>query len=749
MSYMARASSASLRAFGLSFVLAAASASASGLLFSKWLEQLEKNKISVDFSAWSPWLSQGPLKIASDLAGSPVLTNMVKEVRVKYPLVARFKASNRRSAIQWSQHAPVAATEVVDVGAKSSSEEPTLSMQQMVELYRGMRARFKVASNEKPIQIVSVAELQSVTDGKAGNIRIKNVSSYVVSKKVTRVHKARRVPVPSSISAVPEIKFGRAMDELHSSESSALLQEIQLAKEAVEHGLTARATIRDEQGFKAFAERSPQKAHAKLEAPVTLQANAAAIIVRKPHAKISIVPKVVAVSPVVEILPAAQQEEEAPRLDSVTESAQPASSLMTQSVEQPAAPVSTQQGISVYASSIGPEQLDEKAVTTHDAVLATQAHTALSTHETEANSPEFVEGFSFETAISEVEVSSITRQWRSAEKEGYLGAVSFADPGNTFSTTPLLSENTLSYLNKKFLPEVQTPSDTVVWGKIGRNLQIQLKGRMEPPRYFDAKLSEVNLEDIEGFGGDAPLYFMFLNVAPGSQYLYARDTKTLSSSAMEVLCLDGSATYLDLTKPRSGQTVRGRVLDASQQLTDGIQGIGIRVLGAGKTGTLDQGYFQVSDVLRFGDHPVIVETRSDEGPVHRYQLTNNSGNDLYWFSRDSLIALVSPFREDVRSDGGLVIAAYPHLLQQVEERQIYPKFEAISDRSRPPVPFYSLSIEGQGLYLAPLEKDTSRVIAVQVPAGPVRVSLNEELKGMFWSELIVASPGVINVVGPY
>jgi len=94
-----------------------------------------------------------------------------------------------------------------------------------------------------------------------------------------------------------------------------------------------------------------------------------------------------------------------------------------------------------------------------------------------------------------------------------------------------------------------------------------------------------------------------------------------------------------------------------------------------------------------------------------------------------------------------VIGALPPSLM-VETGAVFPAVRPLIANNTLRPETYSLSAEDRLLVKAPLEISSPRFISVQVPDGAVVAQLKDKTNRRVWSELVFASPGVVNVLGP-
>lgn len=264
-----------------------------------------------------------------------------------------------------------------------------------------------------------------------------------------------------------------------------------------------------------------------------------------------------------------------------------------------------------------------------------------------------------------------------------------------------------------------------------------LHARAEGP--FPGKLS-----------GTADGEFIFLNVAPGVHLIQWVKKSTGQGFAQAILVRPGHVTFADAPLIRA-QTLRGRVLDARSTTPHGVAKVAVTVVGQdGLTAITDsQGRFQIEGVLTSAGENLYLDAISDEKSFrHRYRIANPSEElGLFWFTEEEVNQWVSQLEGGISSASGLVIGAFPGLASEVGAA-LDGRLLPLSDANLKPE-LYGLGAGNELLESNQLSASQSRLIGVQVPEGPNLLTFLNSRGESVYSEILVAQPGVINVVGPY
>jgi hypothetical protein len=243
--------------------------------------------------------------------------------------------------------------------------------------------------------------------------------------------------------------------------------------------------------------------------------------------------------------------------------------------------------------------------------------------------------------------------------------------------------------------------------------------------------------------------FVFVNVAPGAHLLYLVGSERGARVPVGAIALGGHATYLPLVAPKPAR-FRGFVYDASSARAKGLKGISVRILGQSPAAmTSPSGAFELNGVLTVGEFPVFLETDSRDGFTHRYRILPEQADSvgLFRFEPRLLHAWLSQLEGGVSTDSGLLVAAVPPTALE-KTGEAFASTRPILAATTLTPETYALSAQDRLLVDAPLEAAAPRFLAVQLPDGPSQATVEDKAGRTVWSEIVFASPRVINVAGP-
>ena len=152
-----------------------------------------------------------------------------------------------------------------------------------------------------------------------------------------------------------------------------------------------------------------------------------------------------------------------------------------------------------------------------------------------------------------------------------------------------------------------------------------------------------------------------------------------------------------------------------------------------------------------GTYPVFVETTTPIGFKHRYRVTpsNLDGVELYRLGDKQVRDWVAQLEGGVSPDSGLIVAAMPSLTKNYGDGRLFPSTHSLLGNTTLTPETYTLSADGELEESKPLEAASPRYVSVQIPTGPVVSQVEDNNRNVVWSQLVLAQPGVISIVGPY
>lgn len=304
-----------------------------------------------------------------------------------------------------------------------------------------------------------------------------------------------------------------------------------------------------------------------------------------------------------------------------------------------------------------------------------------------------------------------------------------AQAGVHASAVPILSKNSVLLLARGQGLSVM-PSSALVYGKLPAGKRVRLSGRGEEALYWNRP--------------DGSRWFMILNAAPGAAVLQLD-----SGEAVAVPALEATAVYLDLRDLRT-ETFAGKVFDGSQGKPTAVAAAWVSLVGqTGKRVQTDsQGRFRLEGVRRVGQYPLHLEVSQGTEFVHRYEVTQNTQNlSFFRFPAASIQTWVKQLEGGVSADSGMVLAAFPGWSKQAEKSRYTATLHPVQVGQGLVPETYSLDSLDRLQPGRPLDQQSPRALAVQVPQGLNVLKLVPEAgKSPAWTQWVYSSPGVVNVI---
>lgn len=373
-----------------------------------------------------------------------------------------------------------------------------------------------------------------------------------------------------------------------------------------------------------------------------------------------------------------------------------------------------------------------------------------------------IAGTEVDSSSTEQNLAPLRQGWRlSSAPDRDFSTVSFGK-----ETVPMLSTNTLKSL-EWLSGSSQSDQSGIVFGRVGAGWDVRFSGEPgKQPLYLNAELQVLDAS-VDSKVLEVERYFVFLNAGPGAHLVDMISTSVMGSGSVAAPVLAKSATYLNLTRV-SLKTVSGYVLSVQMDNQDEapvVENATVRVVGAGSLAaqTGPDGWFEIPGVLTVGKYPFYVETdkgnRKGPGITHRYRVLPKKAENLslYRFSNDWVADWNSTLAGGINLAHGVVIAVIPRVVNQFPHAALYPAIHSLAQKANAIPETYTLFQDEERHWL--LEENTSlqytgtplsgtSFVGVEVPEGPAVVEVKDESTQTVWSEMIIASPWMINVVGP-
>ncbi len=396
-----------------------------------------------------------------------------------------------------------------------------------------------------------------------------------------------------------------------------------------------------------------------------------------------------------------------------------------------------------------------------------------------------VEG-GFEVVSDDGDAKSVSApKWVVARPQdsAYLPTLFRFDPKSEDSLVPVFSRNNLAALSA-FRSTKASPHSGVIFGYLPPYASVELAqdtgapSRSEVPLYFltdemgqlvrDSTGSFVEVP--EGSELARPRAFILLNIPPGVHLLYAnlfgQDLQPRDYGAIDAVVKADTPVFVDLREVRR-VTLSGAVLDGDSKEENPIPNSWVSVVGQNRGISSEKGdgedelggTFEIKDVLVFGTYPLYVETAlAPTGVIHRYKVPQERADSLVLYryhSREKLadfnyqtghIVASLPLNPLIRKQGPFSVSS--HSVFEATDGEIYAREFSSSNlintldsinhkRTGTPVldpdwPHFVMSRVSSASATAP----GARVIEVRNKQGDVVLS-----------DLVVSSPGVIQVIG--
>lgn len=366
----------------------------------------------------------------------------------------------------------------------------------------------------------------------------------------------------------------------------------------------------------------------------------------------------------------------------------------------------------------------------------------------------FVTAFSWAFPVDGVVSKSYTNEFFS-KRSCYSGGWEIFDAGPRYLKTIVRSPATrnIPFIDLQALKMIAFSSGNeyhfqtgVVFGKIPKGWLLNFLGRSEKPLYFDSENIPILSDNI-----NLERYFLLLNVEPGVGLLKLREPNRNIEGSFALLSNPGVSSYIDLTEIYS-MHLSGRVLDATQNKTKGTGQVTVQIIEQSQSLTVSDphGYFSFPNLVTAPGFATFIETNSEDGFTHRYQVRADLENEvtLYRLPSTQIQEWIGHLAGGISDQSGIIVGAFP-TLTAIKENQ--PLSAAIGTFVDPPLipQIFGLTASGDLKSDSVVSSESHRLLGVQISEGNHILELTDLSQKQIWSELIVSSPNVINMVGPY
>jgi hypothetical protein len=333
-------------------------------------------------------------------------------------------------------------------------------------------------------------------------------------------------------------------------------------------------------------------------------------------------------------------------------------------------------------------------------------------------------------------------RWVRVSAPDHLPTLSF-HPGTR--PTPLMSQANAVLLAAMTGAPLQ-PDTGIVFGRVPAGWTVSFTGRAEKILFFDPANAPVAAQDTR-----TDRFFALINAAPGAHLLQLLAPNGESRAALLTPVLEGTGTYVDVPRPTQ-LGLSGRVLDAGSAHARGLSQLTVHVVGQpGKsTITAHDGSFVLNDVVSLAGQPLFLEVSGNQGFTHRYRVVPTRGAQLtlFRFDEEQIRFWLDQLEGGISPDSGMILAALPAATAAAGDGNLTPSVRPLARRATLAPETYTLSAQDRLMVRTPLRSGRARFLAVQVPEGINIAQTDDRQSHTTWSELVIASPGVVNVLGP-
>ncbi len=364
----------------------------------------------------------------------------------------------------------------------------------------------------------------------------------------------------------------------------------------------------------------------------------------------------------------------------------------------------------------------------------------------EAFGSQCIPGASIQSVTVDIERRGVLRGWKKVSADHHWSTLALQTKGSQAlrAPAPLISRNTAALLERIASTQLQADAG-IVFGRVPAGWALDFSGRSEAVIYLDSNLQRVGAEDVESIR-----HFALLNVAPGAHLIYLSRKSDGASVSVAAPVLSSAATYFDFGAPEK-RRLNGVVYDARSESGRRLGRVRVRVVGQpyAEVVTNKRGAFAL-DVWTVSGQPLYVESIGRTGYVHRHRVLPEAMTRvaLFRFAESQVRAWVDQLQGGISPESGLLVGAIPSLTAAKPEEPLFPEIKPLLENTTIVPEAYSLSGEDHLMVNAPLDIEKPRFLAVQIPEGASIAALVDRDGKAAWSDLIIASPGVINVVGP-
>jgi hypothetical protein len=224
--------------------------------------------------------------------------------------------------------------------------------------------------------------------------------------------------------------------------------------------------------------------------------------------------------------------------------------------------------------------------------------------------------------------------------------------------------------------------------------------------------------------------------------------------------LGDRATFLSLKNPVETR-IQGNVFDAAENKITGVNQARVEIVGSsGSNGwTNERGAFTISGVTHFEPYPVHIEVTAKGRFKHRYQIkgpfTNAASGSamdhktLFMFSGQMIQEWITEYGSGVDPKSGIGIVGLPESVREAGlQSELRGEVQVLaSGATFDPRPL-ALSEDGRVLGHSSMDRGQPRMVIFDLPEGLFATRVRDASGNVLWMRTDVASPGVVNMIGP-
>ncbi len=298
----------------------------------------------------------------------------------------------------------------------------------------------------------------------------------------------------------------------------------------------------------------------------------------------------------------------------------------------------------------------------------------------------------------------------------------------------------------------------IVFGMVPAGYSVALVGSLDSPLYLSADGREA-IDPSATSASDHSRWFAFVNTQVGvSQVLLLDSHSQQPQGVVTAPVIAGGATFLELSYPQV-RSVAVEALDARKARRASAGSAFVRVVGwSEKSEPISKdGKALLRAIPQIGTYPLYLEVSSKDGFPHRYRLgAEESKLDAFVFSQKQVESWVGQLEGGVDPRSSLVVGAVPVNPEQAAAQELDLRLQALNQTEDEagdiqPEIYQWLADGAEGVLSVDinLEAGLNRVVGTQILPGAYSLkTVNSRDGKTLWSQWVISSPGVIQVIAP-